>query len=149
MEPGAHADPFRPHTTHDDHRHSRYKNTSPIAPMANAINTGRRMMEILDANIFIRSTLVLSAARARARNASPSCVGLSSLLLCTMLRSATFSIEYDLLALLCALCCAGYVRRQENGIRNIVALRGDPPAGTETWEATEGGFACALDLVST
>ncbi|CAN0314060.1 unnamed protein product, partial [Hapterophycus canaliculatus] len=36
---------------------------------------------------------------------------------------------------------------QENGIRNIVALRGDPPAGSETWEATEGGFACALDLV--
>lgn len=34
-----------------------------------------------------------------------------------------------------------------NGIRNIVALRGDPPAGSETWEATDGGFACALDLV--
>eukprot|EP00903_Cladosiphon_okamuranus_P011186 g10555.t1 len=36
---------------------------------------------------------------------------------------------------------------KEHGIRNIVALRGDPPAGSETWEATEGGFACALDLV--
>ncbi|CAM9825862.1 unnamed protein product, partial [Choristocarpus tenellus] len=34
-----------------------------------------------------------------------------------------------------------------NGIRNIVALRGDPPAGSETWEAADGGFACALDLV--
>eukprot|EP00443_Scrippsiella_acuminata_P102294 CAMPEP_0115698054 /NCGR_PEP_ID=MMETSP0272-20121206/66137_1 /TAXON_ID=71861 /ORGANISM="Scrippsiella trochoidea, Strain CCMP3099" /LENGTH=480 /DNA_ID=CAMNT_0003138379 /DNA_START=79 /DNA_END=1517 /DNA_ORIENTATION=- len=33
------------------------------------------------------------------------------------------------------------------GIRNIVALRGDPPRGQEKWEATEGGFACALDLV--
>lgn len=33
------------------------------------------------------------------------------------------------------------------GIRNIVALRGDPPAGEEEWKATEGGFACALDLV--
>lgn len=33
------------------------------------------------------------------------------------------------------------------GIRNIVALRGDPPAGEEKWEVTEGGFACALDLV--
>jgi len=32
-------------------------------------------------------------------------------------------------------------------IRNIVALRGDPPAGEEKWEATEGGFTCALDLV--
>lgn len=101
MESGAHADPFQPHTTYDDHRHSRYKNTSPIAPIANAINTGRRMMEMLDANHFIRSTFVLRAARVRVRNASPSCVGLSSLLLCTMLRNATFSIEYDLLALLC------------------------------------------------
>lgn len=33
------------------------------------------------------------------------------------------------------------------GICNIVALRGDPPAGTEKWEATEGGFTCGLDLV--
>merc|ERR1719401_965500 len=33
------------------------------------------------------------------------------------------------------------------GIRNIVALRGDAPRGQEKWEATEGGFACALDLV--
>lgn len=32
-------------------------------------------------------------------------------------------------------------------IRNIVALRGDPPHGQDKWEATEGGFACALDLV--
>lgn len=35
----------------------------------------------------------------------------------------------------------------EGGIRNIVALRGDPPHGEETWTATEGGFTCALDLV--
>ena len=33
------------------------------------------------------------------------------------------------------------------GIRNIVALRGDPPAGEDKWEATDGGFNCALDLV--
>mmetsp|Transcript_83908 Transcript_83908/g.179858 ORF Transcript_83908/g.179858 Transcript_83908/m.179858 type:complete len:816 (-) Transcript_83908:98-2545(-) len=33
------------------------------------------------------------------------------------------------------------------GVRNIVALRGDPPRGSEKWEATEGGFSCALDLV--
>jgi methylenetetrahydrofolate reductase (NADPH) len=35
----------------------------------------------------------------------------------------------------------------DGGIRNIVALRGDPPAGQEEWTATEGGFSCALDLV--
>jgi len=33
------------------------------------------------------------------------------------------------------------------GIRNIVALRGDPPVGKEDWVATDGGFTCALDLV--
>lgn len=33
------------------------------------------------------------------------------------------------------------------GVRNICALRGDPPRGTEKWEATEGGFTCAMDLV--
>jgi len=32
------------------------------------------------------------------------------------------------------------------GICNLVALRGDPPRGQEKWEATEGGFQCALDL---
>lgn len=29
-----------------------------------------------------------------------------------------------------------------------MALRGDPPAGSDEWEAAEGGFTCALDLVS-
>jgi methylenetetrahydrofolate reductase (NADPH) len=33
------------------------------------------------------------------------------------------------------------------GIRNIVALRGDPPAGETEWKAEAGGFTCALDLV--
>lgn len=33
------------------------------------------------------------------------------------------------------------------GVRNIVALRGDPPRGQDKWTATEGGFNSALDLV--
>jgi len=36
---------------------------------------------------------------------------------------------------------------KESGIRNILALRGDPPKGQERWTPAEGGFACALDLV--
>eukprot|EP00759_Apiculatamorpha_spiralis_P002910 PhF_6_TR11291/c0_g1_i1/m.18222/K00297/metF, MTHFR; methylenetetrahydrofolate reductase (NADPH) len=35
---------------------------------------------------------------------------------------------------------------KQNGIRNIVALRGDPPAGQE-WHACDHGFTCALDLI--
>lgn len=35
----------------------------------------------------------------------------------------------------------------DGGIRNIVALRGDPPAGQDEWKAADGGFTCALDLV--
>jgi methylenetetrahydrofolate reductase (NADPH) len=36
---------------------------------------------------------------------------------------------------------------KERGIRNIVALRGDPPAGEDKWTVSEGGFSCARDLV--
>jgi len=36
---------------------------------------------------------------------------------------------------------------KQAGIRNIVALRGDPPKGAEKWEAIEGGFSYATDLV--
>lgn len=36
---------------------------------------------------------------------------------------------------------------KESGITNILALRGDPPAGSDAWTATEGGFTCALDLI--
>ncbi|KAJ2786628.1 methylenetetrahydrofolate reductase 1 [Coemansia interrupta] len=33
------------------------------------------------------------------------------------------------------------------GIRNILALRGDPPRGAEYWTACDGGFTYAADLV--
>merc|ERR1719262_998973 len=38
---------------------------------------------------------------------------------------------------------------KEHGIRNILALRGDPPAGVNQgeWKQVEGGFAFATDLV--
>merc|ERR1719158_731970 len=38
---------------------------------------------------------------------------------------------------------------KDNGIRNILALRGDPPAGINKgeWKQVEGGFAYATDLV--
>src|SRR5688572_26872606 len=35
----------------------------------------------------------------------------------------------------------------EHGIRHIVALRGDPPAGSSAYEPYPGGFAYAADLV--
>ena len=34
-----------------------------------------------------------------------------------------------------------------SGCRNILALRGDPPAGKDDWEAVEGGFEYGVDLV--
>ncbi|CAN0144090.1 unnamed protein product [Ascophyllum nodosum] len=38
-------------------------------------------------------------------------------------------------------------RAREAGIKNILALRGDPAKGLETWEAAEGGLRHAIDLV--
>lgn len=37
---------------------------------------------------------------------------------------------------------------KSRGIENILALRGDPPKGQETFTATEGGFRYASDLTS-
>ena len=39
------------------------------------------------------------------------------------------------------------IKARAAGIRNILCLRGDPPHGQEKWEATEGGFNNAVDLV--
>ncbi|HTY97265.1 MAG TPA: methylenetetrahydrofolate reductase [NAD(P)H] [Solirubrobacteraceae bacterium] len=36
---------------------------------------------------------------------------------------------------------------REGGIENVLALRGDPPAGQETWTATEGGLEYSRELV--
>lgn len=46
------------------------------------------------------------------------------------------------------LCSTALVEQiRDAGIQNILALRGDPPKGEETFTAVEGGFNCALDLV--
>jgi methylenetetrahydrofolate reductase (NADPH) len=37
---------------------------------------------------------------------------------------------------------------KDSGIRNICALRGDPPEGQKNWESIDGGLSCALDLVN-
>ncbi|MCE5276047.1 MAG: methylenetetrahydrofolate reductase [NAD(P)H] [Syntrophaceae bacterium] len=39
-------------------------------------------------------------------------------------------------------------RYAENGIENILALRGDPPAGQAGWSAPADGFSHAIDLVT-
>jgi methylenetetrahydrofolate reductase (NADPH) len=51
------------------------------------------------------------------------------------------------------ICCSSlfkFFRTQEakqSGCRNVLALRGDPPAGKDEWEAVEGGFIHGIDLV--
>ena len=55
------------------------------------------------------------------------------------------------------LTCTGMTRDEviraldtakENGIKNILALRGDPPMGVENWVPVENGFAYATELVA-
>jgi len=64
--------------------------------------------------------------------------------------------EHGLVAL-AHLTCVGSTRSEIRevaeqakslGIRNILALRGDPPAGETTWAKPEGGFEFAHELVS-
>jgi methylenetetrahydrofolate reductase (NADPH) len=54
------------------------------------------------------------------------------------------------------LTCVGATREEigevlghlrENGIENVLALRGDPPKGSTAFEQTQGGFAHASELV--
>lgn len=40
-----------------------------------------------------------------------------------------------------------YQEAKQHGCRNILALRGDPPAGQDEWQAVEGGFIYGADLV--
>ncbi len=55
------------------------------------------------------------------------------------------------------LTCAGYTQEQigelldkawDEGVRNILALRGDAAPGEQTFSVTEGGFSAASDLVT-
>lgn len=39
-------------------------------------------------------------------------------------------------------------RAKENGIKNILALRGDPPFGVENWVPIDNGFSYASELVA-
>lgn len=42
---------------------------------------------------------------------------------------------------------ASLAEARASGVRNLLALRGDPPQGQATFTAVEGGFGCALDLI--
>lgn len=65
---------------------------------------------------------------------------------CTLLGHFLFALMC-MMILLAPTSCFLLLQLKEIGIQNILALRGDPPKGQENFEAVEGGFACALDLV--
>ncbi len=64
--------------------------------------------------------------------------------------------QYDLTTMMHLTCVSS--TRQElsdvvadakaRGVKNILALRGDPPAGTGEWIATDGGFTYSSELVA-
>ena len=64
--------------------------------------------------------------------------------------------DYDLTTMMHLTCVAS--TRQEladvvadakaRGVKNILALRGDPPTGTGEWTATDGGFTYSSELVA-
>jgi methylenetetrahydrofolate reductase (NADPH) len=64
--------------------------------------------------------------------------------------------EYDLTTMMHLTCVnatkeelAGVVSdAQAKGVKNILALRGDPPGGTGEWVQTEGGFRYSSELVA-
>jgi len=65
-------------------------------------------------------------------------------------------VKYMGLDVLMHLTCTGLTRERvieslerakDYGIRNILALRGDPPAGADNWVAVENGFSYASELV--
>ena len=64
--------------------------------------------------------------------------------------------DYDLTTMM-HLTCVGSTRQEladvvadakARGVKNILALRGDPPTGTGEWTATEGGFTYSSELVA-
>ncbi len=64
--------------------------------------------------------------------------------------------DYDLTTMM-HLTCVESTRKElsdviadakSKGVKNILALRGDPPAGTSEWTATEGGFTYSSELVT-
>ena len=66
---------------------------------------------------------------------------------CTNMTNSTTDADADSLLNPKQKIRAALQTAKDGGIRNIVALRGDPAAGQDEWTAAEGGFTCALDLV--
>lgn len=69
---------------------------------------------------------------------------------------ASIQREYDLTAMMHLTCVNSTQEQLHNvvldalarGIRNVLALRGDPPGGTGPWVATDGGFTYSSELVA-